>query len=65
MEGVNSRTTYCKNFCKRHNVLPVQQNKQINKRSGGRVKFEFPICYFLAVDLGRLHNLSQPWFLPL
>jgi hypothetical protein len=24
-EGVNSTMTYCKNFCKCHNVPPVQQ----------------------------------------
>jgi hypothetical protein len=25
MEGVNSAMIYCKNFCKCHSILPVQQ----------------------------------------
>jgi hypothetical protein len=25
MEGMNSILIYCKNFCKRHNVCPIQK----------------------------------------
>jgi hypothetical protein len=28
MEGVNSTMIYCKNFCKCHNVPPIQQQQQ-------------------------------------
>jgi hypothetical protein len=35
MEGVNSTMIYCKNFCKYHNVPPVQQKYDNKKNTQG------------------------------
>jgi hypothetical protein len=46
MEGVSSTMKYCKNFCKCHNVPPVQYNLKKLKR----IEKLFIVLIFVCLD---------------
>jgi hypothetical protein len=48
LEGVNSTTIYCKNFCKCHLVPAVQQLKKKSELSQGRSQHLFIFPLFLV-----------------